>query len=52
MTKVKKMEKQQGRYVQANGLKIYYEEYGKGRPLLLLHGGTQTSASWHELMPA
>jgi pimeloyl-ACP methyl ester carboxylesterase len=52
MTKVKKMVKQQGRYVQANGLKIYYEEYGNGKPLLLFHGGTQTSASWDEFIPA
>ncbi len=51
MTKAKRTEKQPGRYLKANGLKIYYEEYGKGKPLLLLHGGTQTSASWHEFIP-
>jgi pimeloyl-ACP methyl ester carboxylesterase len=27
-----------GKYVQINGAKIYYEEYGKGEPLLLIHG--------------
>lgn len=37
---------QQGNYVQANGVEIYYEEYGIGKPLLLLHGGTLTSRSW------
>ena len=26
-------------YVTANGVKYYYEIYGKGQPLLLLHGG-------------
>ncbi|HVF99303.1 MAG TPA: alpha/beta hydrolase [Chloroflexia bacterium] len=43
---------QQGRYVQANGLNIYYEEYGKGEPLILLHGGTATLQSWREHIPA
>jgi pimeloyl-ACP methyl ester carboxylesterase len=28
-----------GKYVQANDAKIYYEVYGKGRPVVLLHGG-------------
>lgn len=27
-----------GRYVAVNGAKIYYETYGKGEPLLLMHG--------------
>jgi pimeloyl-ACP methyl ester carboxylesterase len=37
---------QQGHSVQANGLNIYYEEYGNGIPLILLHGGTVTSKMW------
>ena len=28
-----------GKYVQSEDAKIYYEVYGKGEPLLLLHGG-------------
>ncbi len=28
-----------GRYVQAKDAKIYYEVYGKGQPIVLLHGG-------------
>lgn len=28
-----------GRYVQASDAKIYYEVYGKGEPILILHGG-------------
>lgn len=32
--------------VSLNGTTIYYEVYGKGAPLLLLHGYTQSSASW------
>jgi len=27
-----------GNYVELNGAKIYYQEYGKGEPLLLVHG--------------
>lgn len=27
-----------GKHVEINGAKIYYEEYGKGEPLLLIHG--------------
>lgn len=30
---------QTGKYVKANGLNIYYEEYGSGEPLILVHGG-------------
>lgn len=41
----------QGRYVQANGLNIYCEEYGKGQPLILLHGGTATLQSWQAHIP-
>ena len=37
---------QQGIYVQVNGLNMYYEEYGSGKPLILLHGGTLTSNMW------
>jgi pimeloyl-ACP methyl ester carboxylesterase len=29
-----------------NGKNIYYEVYGKGRPLFLLHGYTQSSDAW------
>ena len=29
-----------------NGQNIYYEVYGKGEPLFLLHGFTQSSKSW------
>jgi pimeloyl-ACP methyl ester carboxylesterase len=29
-----------------NGTDIYYEVYGEGQPLLLLHGFTQSSKSW------
>jgi pimeloyl-ACP methyl ester carboxylesterase len=28
----------QGKYADVNGLKMYYEVHGSGRPLVLLHG--------------
>jgi len=42
---------QQGQFVGANGLKMYYQEYGSGRPLILLHGGTVTSNMWQPFLP-
>jgi pimeloyl-ACP methyl ester carboxylesterase len=42
---------QQGHYVSANGLDMYYEEYGSGEPLILLHGGTVTSQMWQPHIP-
>ena len=31
-----------GRYASVNGLEMYYETHGSGRPLVLLHGGLNT----------
>jgi 3-oxoadipate enol-lactonase len=39
------------RYVEANGINIYYQEYGAGWPLILLHGGTSTSSTWQPYLP-
>jgi len=41
-----------GQTVKANGLEMYYEEVGQGRPLLLLHGGTATGSSWRPHLAA
>ena len=41
-----------GHFVQANGIKIYYEEYGSGAPLLLLHGNSQSISAFKEQIPA
>jgi len=41
-----------GTYIEANGLRVYYEVYGEGKPLLLIHGGTATSQSWASHLPA
>ncbi len=35
-----------GTYVQVNGLRMYYESYGKGLPVILLHGGLETCRMW------
>lgn len=34
-----------GHYATVNGLKMYYEIHGSGRPLVLIHGGGSTIAS-------
>src|SRR5688500_574313 len=39
-------------YIEANGLRIYYEVHGEGEPLLLIHGGTATSQAWASHLPA
>src|SRR5262245_40258521 len=36
---------QKGRYAAVNGLRMYYEIHGSGRPLVLLHGGGSTIES-------
>jgi len=39
-------------YASANGIKVYYEIYGEGKPLILLHGAFYTiQLNWAELIP-
>jgi pimeloyl-ACP methyl ester carboxylesterase len=39
-------------YAPVNGIKVYYEVYGEGKPLILLHGAFYTIAlNWGELIP-
>ncbi len=39
-------------YAPVNGIKVYYEVYGEGRPLVLLHGAFYTiEMNWGELIP-
>ena len=40
-----------GRHVDVNGVSLYVEEYGEGKPLLLVHGGTWSLDSWRPLIP-
>ena len=39
-------------YVPVNGIKVYYEVYGEGRPIVLLHGAFMTiEMNWGQLIP-
>ena len=39
-------------YAEVNGLKMYYEVYGEGKPLVLLHGAYMTiPLNWSEIIP-
>jgi pimeloyl-ACP methyl ester carboxylesterase len=40
-----------GRYVEVNGLKLYYEVRGSGKPLVLLHGGLGASDMFGPILP-
>jgi pimeloyl-ACP methyl ester carboxylesterase len=39
-------------YAEVNGLKMYYEVYGKGKPIVLLHGSYMTiPMNWSHFLP-
>jgi pimeloyl-ACP methyl ester carboxylesterase len=39
-------------YVPVNGIKVYYEVYGEGNPIVLLHGAFMTiEMNWGQLIP-
>src|SRR5689334_15123692 len=39
-------------YAPVNGIKVYYEVYGEGQPLVLLHGAYMTiNLNWAQLIP-
>jgi pimeloyl-ACP methyl ester carboxylesterase len=39
-------------YVPVNGIKVYYEVYGEGKPIVLLHGAFMTiGMNWGQLIP-
>ena len=39
-------------YANLNGLKMYYEVYGKGKPIVLLHGSYMTiPLNWSDIIP-
>jgi pimeloyl-ACP methyl ester carboxylesterase len=38
-------------YLENGGLKTWYDEQGEGEPLVLLHGGLSTNATWAAQMP-
>src|SRR5215204_1989967 len=41
-----------GQYVDLNGLHLYYEIHGSGRPLVLLHGGLGSGEMFGPVIPA
>jgi pimeloyl-ACP methyl ester carboxylesterase len=40
-----------GKYALVNGLKMYYEIHGSGKPLILLHGAFATADGWGGVLP-
>lgn len=46
------LQKTIGSFAEVNGLKMYYEVHGEGRPLVLLHGGGSTiESTFGRLLP-
>jgi len=41
-----------GEYADVNGLHLYYETHGSGRPLVLLHGGLGSGEMFGPIIPA
>jgi pimeloyl-ACP methyl ester carboxylesterase len=40
-----------GKYAPVNGIRLYYETYGTGEPLLLLHGNNSSIAAFNRQIP-
>ena len=40
-----------GQYAEVNGINLYYETHGRGRPLILLHGGLGSSEMFGPVRP-
>lgn len=52
MVCAQKVKPSESGYAPVNGLKVYYEIYGNGKPLVLLHGAFMTiDMNWGELIP-
>ena len=41
-----------GEYAAVNGIRLYYESHGTGRPLILLHGGLGSGEMFGPTLPA
>ena len=41
-----------GQYADVNGINLYYETHGTGRPLILLHGGLMSGEMFGPILPA
>jgi pimeloyl-ACP methyl ester carboxylesterase len=42
----------QGAYADVNGINLYFETHGAGRPLILLHGGLMSGETFGPVLPA
>lgn len=52
MVSAQKVKPSENGYAPVNGIKMYYEVYGNGKPLVLLHGAFMTiDMNWGELIP-
>src|SRR4030088_3101701 len=40
-----------GKYAEVNGINLYYETHGTGRPLVLLHGGLGSGEMFGPVLP-
>ena len=40
-----------GQYAEVNGINLYYETHGAGRPLILLHGGLMSGETFGPVLP-
>ncbi|MBT2563056.1 alpha/beta hydrolase [Pedobacter sp. ISL-68] len=51
-SKAQQLKPAESGYAPVNGLKVYYEVYGEGKPLILLHGAFMTiETNWGQLIP-
>ena len=51
-SKAQQLKPAESGYAPVNGLKVYYEVYGEGKPLVLLHGAFMTiETNWGQLIP-
>jgi len=41
-----------GEYAEVNGINLYYETHGSGRPMILLHGGLMSGEMFGPILPA
>src|SRR5438067_7174249 len=40
-----------GQYAEVNGINLYYETHGSGRPMILLHGGLGSGEMFGPVLP-
>src|SRR6201985_3376688 len=51
-SQAKKIKPSASGYAPVNGIKVYYEVYGEGKPIVLLHGAFYSIAlNWSQLIP-